>query len=160
MTDSTNHDLVLELTLDVPRETVWRCWTEADLLEQWFAPDPFTLTVETMDVRVGGSNLFVFHGPNGEEMRSPGVYLDIVANERLVFTDAYTEAWKPSAKPFMTAEIVLADADGGGTLYTATARHWSTEDRQTHVDMGFHDGWTKAARQLETVARGLERGVL
>lgn len=150
-----NHDLVVELTLDVPRDKVWRCWTEPKLLEQWFAPKPFRITVESIDVRAGGSSVFVFHGPNGEEMRNPGVYLDVVFEEKLVFTDAYTEAWKPSSKPFMTAEIALKDAGDGKTHYTATARHWTAEDRKQHEEMGFRDGWTKAARQLEDVARKL-----
>lgn len=152
---SNNHDLVLELTLDAPREKIWRCWTEAALLEQWFTPKPFTTIVESIDLRAGGSSVFIMRGPNGEETRNLGVYLEVVPNERLVFSDAYTEAWKPSAKPFMTGEIVLKDAGGGKTNYTATARHWNAEDRKIHEEMGFHEGWTQAARQLEELAKAL-----
>lgn len=150
-----NYDLVLELTLDAPREKVWRCWTEAELLEQWFAPEPFTMKVESIDVRPGGSNVFIFRGPDGKEMCNPGVYLEVVPHEKLVFTDAYTEAWKPSNKPFMTAEIVLKEAENGKTHYSATARHWSEANLKQHEKMGFHDGWTKAALQLVEVARTL-----
>ncbi len=156
MAESKNiHALVLERTLDAPRDKVWRCWTEAALLPEWFAPKPFTTEVERLDLRVGGANVFILRGPNGEEYRNPGVYLEVVPNERLVFTDAYTEAWIPSAKPFMTAEIALRDAEEGKTQYTATARHWSAEDRESHEKMGFREGWTQAARQLEALARTL-----
>lgn len=44
-------DLKLELTLDAPREKVWRCWTEAELLKQWFAPKPYTTPRAELDVR-------------------------------------------------------------------------------------------------------------
>lgn len=149
------HDLVLELVLDASRKKIWRCWTEAELLEQWFTPKPFTTEVESIDLRTGGSSVFIMRGPNGEEIRNAGVYLEVVPHEKLVFTDAYTEAWMPSEKPFMTGEIVLKDAGGGKTHYRATARHWSAEDRQSHEEMGFDQGWTQAARQLEDVAKSL-----
>jgi uncharacterized protein YndB with AHSA1/START domain len=53
-------------------------------------------------VRVGGSNLVVMRGPDGNEFPNRGVYLEIVKNERLVSTDAFTKAWEQSEKPFMT----------------------------------------------------------
>lgn len=149
------HDLALKLVLDAPREKIWRCWTEAELLEQWFTPKPFTTEVESIDLRPGGASVIIMRGPNGEEIRNVGVYLEIVPNQKLVFTDAYTEAWLPSDKAFMTGEIVLKDAGGGKTHYRATARHWSAEDRQSHEEMGFDQGWTQAARQLEDVAKSL-----
>ena len=51
-----------------------------------------------MDVRSGGNSCIVMRSPDGQEFPNPGVYLEVVPNERIVFTDAYTEAWKPSAK--------------------------------------------------------------
>jgi uncharacterized protein YndB with AHSA1/START domain len=93
-------------------------------------------------------------GPDGEEMPMRGVYLDVVPDERLVFTDAYTEAWLPSEKPFMTATIALAD-EGGGTRYAARVLHWTAADREEHEKMGFHEGWGIAADQLEALARSL-----
>ena len=55
-------DLKLELTLDAPREKVWRCWTEAELLKQWFAPKPYTTPHAELDVRVGGKTFVVMRG--------------------------------------------------------------------------------------------------
>ena len=77
--------------------------------------------------------------------------------EKLVFTDAYTEGWKPAPEPFMTALLLLADAPGGGTSYTAIARHRSPATRKAHEDMGFYDGWGTVVTQLEAYARGLGR---
>lgn len=85
--------------------------------------------------------------PEGQEFPNRGVYLDVVRNERLVLTDAYTEAWKPSDKPFMTA-IITFENQGGKTKYTARVLHWNEADRKTHEEMGFHEGWGKATDQL------------
>ena len=72
-----------------------------------------------------------------------------------MFTDAYTKAWEPSAKPFMTAVVTFEDAGNGKCKYTAVAHHWNAEDKATHEKMGFHEGWGKAADQLEALAKTL-----
>jgi uncharacterized protein YndB with AHSA1/START domain len=92
--------------------------------------------------------------PEGQELPNRGVYLEVVRNERLVFTDAYTEAWQPSAKPFMTV-ILTFEEEGGRTRYTARVRHWTAEDRETHEKMGFHQGWGQCTDQLAALVARL-----
>jgi uncharacterized protein YndB with AHSA1/START domain len=98
--------------------------------------------------------MVVMRGPDGTEFASHGIYLEVVENERVVFTDAFIDAWTPSKKPFMTAIVTFEDEDGK-TRYTARARHWTIEDREQHEKMGFHEGWGQCADQLEALARTL-----
>ena len=149
------HELVLDLILDAPREKLWRCWTEMDLLKQWFVPRPWTIAKVDIDFRPGGSSLVVMRDPEGNEFPNRGVVLEVVPNEKLVFTDAYTSAWVPSAKPFMAAIVTMEDAGEGKTHYVARALHWTAEDREQHEKMGFHEGWGQTARQLEELAKTL-----
>lgn len=153
MTDRP-HELRLTRLIDAPRHALWRCWTEPELIKQWFTPRPWTTPVVEVDVRVGGASRMIFRGPEGQEFPNDGIYLEVVPDERLVFTDAYTVGWVPSAKPFMTGIISFAD-ENGKTRYTAVARHWNDADRKSHEEMGFHDGWGKATDQLEALARRL-----
>lgn len=149
-----DRELVLSRLIDAPRETLWRCWTEPKLIVQWFTPPPWkTIHAET-DVRPGGSSYVVMKGPEGQEMPNRGVYLEVIPNRKLVFTDAYTSAWQPSAKPFFTGVLTFED-QGGKTLYTARALHWTQEDREAHEKMGFHEGWGTVAGQLEEFAKSL-----
>ena len=148
-------ELTLCRTLDASRAAVWRCWTEPDLLKQWFAPKPWTTPRAELDVRPGGASLIVMRSPDGKDMPNPGVYLELVPNEKLVVTDAYTKAWEPSEKPFMTAVLTFEDEAAGKTRYTARVLHWSVADREEHERMGFHDGWGQCADQLEALARNL-----
>jgi len=83
------------------------------------------------------------------------VYLDLIHQEKLVFTDTYTEGWKPAPEPFLTAILLFSDAPDGGTTYTAIARHRTPEICKTHEDMGFFGGWGTATTQLEEYAKGL-----
>ena len=139
----------------MPREKLWRCWTEPKLMLQWFTPAPWkTVHVET-DVRPGGSSYIVMQGPDGTEMPNRGVYLEVVKNEKLVFTDAYTSAWEPSENPFFTGILTFEDAGNGQTRYTARALHWTKENREAHEKMGFHEGWGVATDQLTALAKTL-----
>ncbi len=92
--------------------------------------------------------------PEGQEFPNRGVYLEVVPNRRLVMTDAYTSAWEPSEKPFMTCILTFDEIDGK-TRYTARVLHWTSADRQRHEEMGFQEGWGKATDQLAALVARL-----
>jgi uncharacterized protein YndB with AHSA1/START domain len=146
----TDRDLVLTRLIDAPRGRLFEAWTRPELLKQWFAPLPYTTPFAELDVRPGGANLITMRGPDGVDMPNRGIYLEVVPNERLVFTDAYVEAWVPSAKPFMTV-ILTFEEEAGKTRYTARVRHWTVEDKEAHETMGFHEGWGRCADKLEAL---------
>jgi uncharacterized protein YndB with AHSA1/START domain len=147
-------ELVLTRLIDVPRDRLFRCWTEPALIVKWFTPPPWKTIHAEMDVRAGGSSCIMMQGPDGTTMPNRGVFLEVVRNERLVFTDAFTSAWVPSEKPFFTGVLTFAD-EGGKTRYTARARHWTVVDRDAHDKMGFHRGWGIATDQLAALAATL-----
>lgn len=144
---TAGRELVLIRIIDAPREKLFRAWTEPELLVQWFAPLPWTTASAKLDVRPGGSNVIVMRDPDGNDYPNSGVYLEVVENEKLVLTDAYTEAWQPSQKPFFTVVLTFED-EGGKTRYTARARHWSVADCEAHEKMGFYQGWGQCTDQL------------
>lgn len=145
--DTADRELVLTRLLDAPAAKVYRAWTDPELIKQWFAPKPWSTPSAEVDVRPGGANTIVMRSPEGQDFPNRGVYLEVVENRRLVFTDAYTLAWEPSAKPFMTVILTFED-EGGKTRYTARVRHWTQADREAHEKMGFHQGWGQCADQL------------
>jgi uncharacterized protein YndB with AHSA1/START domain len=149
-----DHELVLARLIDAPRDKLFRCWTEPALITQWFTPPPWKTIAAEIDPHAGGASLIIMQSPDGTQVPNRGVYLEFVRNERIVFTDAYTSAWVPSAKPFFTC-ILTFDDESGRTRYTARARHWSAEDRAAHEKMGFHEGWGIATDQLAALAATL-----
>ncbi len=146
--ETARHELVLMREIDAPREKIFRAWTDPELLKQWFCPKPWGVSHAELDVRTGGSSVIVMTGPNGEVVDNRGVYLEVVPNEKIVFTDAFKTAWIPSEKPFMTGIVLLEPLGDGRTKYTAMARHWTEEDKKMHEAMGFHEGWGAATDQL------------
>jgi len=147
-TSSTEgRDLILTRVIHATPASVYAAWTEPTLLKQWFTPPPWQTSAAETDVRPGGSTCITMRGPDGSEFPNRGVYLEVVPNQRLVFTNAYTSAWEPSDKPFMTV-VLTFDPHPDGTLYTARVRHWTIADREQHEAMGFHTGWPICTEQL------------
>lgn len=147
-------DLSFTRTLAAPRRLIWECWTKPEHIPQFFVPVPNKVMAVEIDLRVGGRFDTTFE-VDGSVIDHKGVYLEVVPEAKLVFTDGYSEGWKPAPEPFMTAILLLEDAPDGGTRYTVIVRHRSPESRKTHEDMGFLEGWGTVASQLETYAKGL-----
>ena len=149
-------DLDLELVreVDVAPELVWRAWTEPELLVQWFTPKPWETPVAEVDLRPGGKFRTVMRGPDGEENDNQGCYLEVVPNERLVWTGALGPGYRPQPGPMpFTAIIELERTPSGGTKYRAIAMHQDPEGRKAHDEMGFHDGWGAVFDQLVELMR-------
>lgn len=158
-----NLDLVLERVVDVPPELVWRCWTEPVHLKKWFTPAPWTTIDCEIDLRPGGIFRTTMRSPEGEEFPNVGCYLEVVTNERLVWTDALEPGFRPAsskAEPagdgppsFHFTGMILLEPHGKGTKYTAIGLHGCEAHRKQHEAMGFHDGWGAVLEQLVEVAK-------
>ncbi len=145
-----SRELVLTRYIAAPPALVYRAWTDPELMLKWFTPAPWKTVKAELDVRAGGSNYIEMEGPEGQKVPNHGVYLEVVPNERLVITDAFTRAWEPSHKAFMTV-VLTFESEGTGTRYTARVMHWSESDRESHEEMGFHAGWGAATDQMVDV---------
>jgi uncharacterized protein YndB with AHSA1/START domain len=146
-TSAAGRELFLTRIFDAPPDRVFRAWTDPAQLKHWFAPLPWTTSHVDMDVRAGGSSLIVLCDPNRVEYPFRGVFLEVIENRRLVYTDAFTKAWELSEKPFMTVVLTFEDL-GDKTKYTLQISHWTLADREAHEVMGFHEGWTLSTDQL------------
>ena len=155
------HDLVVERTLDAPRDLVWRAWSDPELLKQWWAPRPYQTSECQLELKPGGIFYTRMTGPDGFDSAGTGCFLDVIPGERIVWTSALLPGWRPAAQvedcggfPF-TAIVTLNDAGEGRTLYRAVALHRNQAERDTHAGMGFEQGWGICAEQLGEVAAKL-----
>ena len=145
-----SHELVIERLLDAPVAAVWRAYTHH--LNEWFCPPPWRAEVVEMDLRAGGRSAVTMYGPDGEVHANEGVFLEVIPERRIVFTDAFTQGWEPAGQPFMVGTFEF-EPQGDKTLYRGIARHWNEEAKAQHEAMGFHDGWGVVAEQWDAVAR-------
>lgn len=148
-------DLVISRLVRAPRAALWRAWTDPALLKEWWCPRPWITEVRAFDLRPGGAFHTFMRGPDGGTSDNPGCFLEIVPQQRLVFTYGLTAGWRPGT-PWMpmTAIVTMAD-EPGGTRYVATVLHPDKASCERHLEMGFHEGWNICIDQLDALASGL-----
>ena len=95
MTD-TKLDLEIVRLVAAPREKVWRAWSDPDILKQWWCPKPWVTDVRAFDFRSGGAFHTFMSGPDGGESDNPGLFLDVVPMERIVWTSMLVAGWRPA----------------------------------------------------------------
>jgi uncharacterized protein YndB with AHSA1/START domain len=89
-----NNAVLIEPTLDAPVALIWQMWTEPEHFAAWYGPDGATISIARMDVRVGGTRLvsMEMQTPNGAmRMWFTGEYREVVANQRLVYTESMAD---------------------------------------------------------------------
>ena len=150
-------DLELTRSMATAPALVWRCWTEPALICRWFCPKPWFVSEAVVDLRAGGRFFTLMNGPEGEKVPNEGSFLEVVPNSKLVFTDMMAADFAPVAVPESGAglsfvAILTFTATAKGTDYRAVVRHRNAADADKHRKMGFHEGWTAAAEQLEELA--------
>lgn len=147
-------DLFFERIIDVSPEVVWAAWTNPEHLKHWFTPAPWRTIDCEIDLRPGGLFRTVMCSPEGQEFPNVGCYLEVIPNEKLVWTNALLPGYRPvnaktaSSDDFHFTAAVSIEPHEQGAKYTVIAIHASQEDRKKHKDMGFQDGWGKALDQL------------
>jgi uncharacterized protein YndB with AHSA1/START domain len=88
---ATDREVLITRVFDAPRELVFQAWTDPGQLPRWFAPRGCTIDFAALDLRPGGSFHSCIHTPDGHDCWCKGVYREIVAPERIVFTMAIAD---------------------------------------------------------------------
>jgi uncharacterized protein YndB with AHSA1/START domain len=156
-------DLVLERIVDVPVELVWLAWTKPEHVKKWFTPAPWSTVDCEIDLRPGDVFRTVMRSPEGQEFPNAGCYLEIIENEKLVWTSALLPGYRPKNietpsdgseyRALLFTAIISLAPHGTGTKYTAIVLHQNERECQRHEAMGFHQGWGKALDQLVAHAK-------
>ena len=151
----TENDLTVSRVIKAPRQAIWNAWKDPEHFVKWWAPAPVVTTSNKHEFFTGGGFDTIMKLEDGTIIDGgEGCFLEVVENERIVFTDALQGGWRPNEESFFSAIITL-DEHPEGTLYTATALHKNEEDRLKHAEMGFMDGWGTSIEQLASIAEGL-----
>jgi uncharacterized protein YndB with AHSA1/START domain len=140
--DSREREIVVARILDAPRHLVFQAWTEPDRVACWLGPPGFTVAHCTMDVRPGGAFRLCLRSPAGAEYWRQGVYREVVAPERLVYTFAWADAM---GKPHYETVVTVTFAEHGDktelTLHQSVFKSVAARDE--------HQGdWSKELQRL------------
>jgi uncharacterized protein YndB with AHSA1/START domain len=128
-----DREIVLARVFNAPRELVFKAWTDAAHISQWFGPKGFITTTHEMDVRVGGRWRFDMKAPDGTVFTNRVVYVEIKAPELLVFDHSADKDDDPGT--FRTTLTFESQRDGK-TVLTLRQLHPSKQQRQAGIGFG------------------------
>jgi uncharacterized protein YndB with AHSA1/START domain len=130
---------------DAPPELVWKVYTDPQLVPKWWGLRNSTTVVDKMDVRPGGVWRYIQKEPDGSEYAFNGVYQEVEAPRRLV----YTFEFEPLAGHISTDTVTFEDHPGGKTRVTARTTFLSLEDLEGMLQSGMEGGAVETWDRLE-----------
>jgi uncharacterized protein YndB with AHSA1/START domain len=137
-----DRELTVSRMIDAPRAMVFRAWTEPQQIARWWGPKGYTTDEYQMDVRPGGAYRFVMRSPEDTLHRKRGVYREIVAPERIVFTFAWEDA-DGRLGPELLVTVTLEDLGSKTRLTLHQATFDTVEWRDSHTA-----GWTSCLERF------------
>lgn len=156
--DTTTGTIDMRRDFAAPLSRVWSCYTQADLLDRWYAPKPLTTRTAHMDFREGGHWHFAMITPEGTEYWSRFDFRSIEPTSRFAYLDGFSDAEGNVAQdlPRAEADTRFAGADGRTTV-RSTIRYASAEDLQKVIDMGMEAGIASTLDRLDELLVELSR---
>ena len=146
-------EYVMERVFDAPRELVWAVLTEPKHIANWWGLRGSTMTVEAMDVRVGGRWRWVAHGADGDAPFT-GEYLEIDPPAKLVNTEAFDIEPFNQGEPAIVTQT-LEDLGDGRTKLVSRSLFPNDESLQGALASGMTHGaiesWDRLAEELATL---------
>ncbi|WP_237690938.1 SRPBCC domain-containing protein [Paenibacillus caui] len=163
LTSVQGHTFKLARIFDAPRELVFKAFTEPEHLKKWWGPRGWTLTVCNIDFRPGGTWHYCMKCIDksqgdfyGYESWGKAVYREIVPEEKIVYTDYFSDAEGNESDGLPPSEITLLFEEyEGKTKVVSHAQFGSAEALKSVIDMGMEQGitetWDRLAEHLESL---------
>lgn len=147
-----SHEVVITRDFDAPRELVFKAFTDPELVAQWWGPNSVTTVVDQMDVSFGGKWRYVQRDADGSEYAFRGVYHQVRAPERLV----YTFEFEPLEGHVLLETITFEERDGKTHMIDHSVFQ-SVEDRDGMVASGMEHGAAESMDRLEQILTTLQQ---
>jgi uncharacterized protein YndB with AHSA1/START domain len=138
-------EFVFTRTFDAPRELVFKAWTESEHLRHWWGPKGFTFGVARLDLRPGGIFHYSMRSPDGREMWGKFVYREIVAPEKIVYMNSFSDEEGNTVRapfsPTWPLEVynilTFSEHEGKTTLTLRGGPVNATEEERKTYEAGF-----------------------
>nr|WP_067055780.1 SRPBCC domain-containing protein [Mucilaginibacter sp. L294] len=148
--DLPNKKLNVVREFEAPVADVWEAWTDADTLDQWWAPRPWKAQTKSMDFRDGGRWIYSMNGPQGERSWCRVDFNNIIAGNSFGAAVSFCDedGNKDASFPEMNW-VATFNAIGDDTKVEVAITFPTTADMEKIVGMGFSEGFTMAHGNLD-----------
>ncbi len=145
---TTPSDLEIAMTraFDAPRALVWDVFTRPEHVRQWWGHGHLEVTACEIDLRVGGTYRYTGRAPDGTEVPFRGVFREIAAPERLVYTEIYDV---PMARDHEGVVTTTFTEEAGKTTVHTVVRYDTKETRDVVLGSGMEHGVASGYDQID-----------
>ncbi|MEB2778143.1 SRPBCC domain-containing protein [Algoriphagus sp. D3-2-R+10] len=150
LVDKENNQIKVERSFNAPVDLVWAAWTEADILDQWWAPKPWIARTKSMDFREGGHWVYAMVSPENEEHWGRVDYIKILPEKYFSAYDGFCDAdgIPNTALPRNKWENNFTE-HGNETFVNILLSFDTLEDLEKIIAMGFKEGFTAGLENLD-----------
>lgn len=149
-----SYQMIAERSFTAPKSKVWKYYTNAELLDKWWAPKPYKAITKSFDFREGGHWHYIMTGPGGDEHYCVNLYKTIVPEESISVFDGFAHKdWSINNDlPGSEWEITFVQK-GSVTDVRVVLTCANVESLNTLVEMGMQQGFDMGLNQLEVLLK-------
>lgn len=150
--DKENSTVNVKREFRAPIANVWAAWTEAEILDKWWAPAPWKSRTKSMEFKEGGRRLYAMVGPEGEEHWAIADYTSIIPKTNFKYLDAFSDSEGNLNEDFPRSDWnVTFTEQGSATFVDVAIKHDKLSDLEMIIEMGFKEGFTIAMEGLDAI---------
>ncbi len=124
---------------DAGRDLVWDAYTKAELLDQWWAPKPYSSRTAVMDFREGGKRFYAMVSPEGAERWVMQQYKSITPKSNFSLFNAFSDENENLELPGSDWDLNFSEHNGKTTVH-ASIYNESLERLERMIEFGFKEG--------------------
>jgi uncharacterized protein YndB with AHSA1/START domain len=140
--------LRISRTFHARRETVFKAWSTADHVKNWFSPETYSVPDARVEMRVGGAFEVCMLSPSGEKHWTRGIFVEVTPHSRLVIDMHATELQGRTLFRAYT-EVTFTDAPGGTRMDVLQTYTFVDPSMAAPMVAGAPEGWRTTLDKLE-----------
>lgn len=140
--------VLITAEFDAERDLVWDAYTKPELLDQWWAPKPFSSRTKVMDFEVGGRRFYAMVSPDGQERWVLQKYTSITPKTNFKLFNTFADAEENMELPGSDWDLSFSE-QGGKTTVRVSIYNESLERLERMIEFGFVEGTEAQLKNLE-----------
>ncbi len=153
--DKSTHSVLVIREFDADLSLVWDAFTKQEILDQWWAPQPWTSKTKYMDFKVGGRRFYAMVSPEGQESWQIQDYTAISPKTNFKYISVFADKDENPHLPGSNWDLNFSEQNGITTV-SITIYNESLERMEKMLEMGFKEGFTMTLNELVTLLQSLK----
>ena len=152
--DKTRKTVSIQMEFDADISLVWDAFTKKEILDQWYAPEPWKSKTKFMNFEVGGRRFYAMIGPEGQEMWAVQKYTSISPKTNFKMFNCFADKDENLQLPGSDWDLNFI-AQNGATKVNISIYNESLERMERMMAMGFREGFTATLSNLKNLLETL-----